>query len=671
LGNITAYSYDNVGNLVSLADAHGNITNYSYDPLNRLIQEFYADGTIRSFTYDAVGNMIARIDQKGQVTSYAYDALNRRVNIDYPGANDNVYSYDCAGNLATASNANATNSFGYDKIYRLTQSVQNAQTVAYSYDTALGTKTITYSGGKLIKKIRNERKLLTRIENASGQPIIQYAYDAADRIQNQTYLNGVVGSFTFNPNGWITQLTYAKDASQILNFQYGFDKEGNRLFARKLHDSGDSEQYIYDAKSRLTQFKRGTLSNGDIPLPIAQTAYNLDALNNWVTKTTDQVTETRTHNELNQITYIDGTNFSYDANGNLTDDGVKTYSYNAENKLTQVTRNSDSQVLMQCQYDALGRLVARTSFLPVQKDARFIYDGKEFLQLAELDSNGGIKKEFVWGLDLSGAKERKIGIGGLVSMENAENGENSLYLYDGVGNVVMLVDIYTADVMAQYSYSAYGELTSATGVRAGSNPFRFSTKYWLEETDLYDYGYRYYSPYLGRWLSRDQINLFETNRYSFRLGSSGQDFIFDIVDSWHPPDEAGWWSGDWYKTKNTIICDGNGNLIVHEATNYKYGVQECTRKHEQQHVADWLARYGNEICKGRAKGDLPYYDPPSKEKYASFLKKSECASWKITEKCRKEKLEKCCELGNDEVNCVNYVKPKAKFAEEQVKKYCN
>jgi len=36
-------------------------------------------------------------------------------------------------------------------------------------------------------------------------------------------------------------------------------------------------------------------------------------------------------------------------------------------------------------------------------------------------------------------------------------------------------------------------------------PHRFSTKYYDAETDLYYYGYRYYSPSLGRWISRDPI----------------------------------------------------------------------------------------------------------------------------------------------------------------------
>ena len=38
-----------------------------------------------------------------------------------------------------------------------------------------------------------------------------------------------------------------------------------------------------------------------------------------------------------------------------------------------------------------------------------------------------------------------------------------------------------------------------------ANPFRFSTKWFDDETDLDYCGYRYYSPRLGRWISRDPI----------------------------------------------------------------------------------------------------------------------------------------------------------------------
>ena len=51
----------------------------------------------------------------------------------------------------------------------------------------------------------------------------------------------------------------------------------------------------------------------------------------------------------------------------------------------------------------------------------------------------------------------------------------------------------------------FGEpLTTPAGVGL-ELPFRFSTKYQDAETGLLYYGYRYYDPITGRWLSRDPI----------------------------------------------------------------------------------------------------------------------------------------------------------------------
>ncbi|MDQ3847657.1 MAG: RHS repeat-associated core domain-containing protein, partial [Thermoproteota archaeon] len=57
--------------------------------------------------------------------------------------------------------------------------------------------------------------------------------------------------------------------------------------------------------------------------------------------------------------------------------------------------------------------------------------------------------------------------------------------------------------MARYSYDAFGN-TIARGAQAGQ-PYRFSTKEQHAFSGLYDYGFRFYSPGLGRWINRDPI----------------------------------------------------------------------------------------------------------------------------------------------------------------------
>ena len=77
--------------------------------------------------------------------------------------------------------------------------------------------------------------------------------------------------------------------------------------------------------------------------------------------------------------------------------------------------------------------------------------------------------------------------------------------FDSIGNVTALVSATNGAVTAQYEYGPFGEFIRATGPMAKLNPFRFSTKFYDEETGLYYYGYRYYNPSTGRWPSRDPI----------------------------------------------------------------------------------------------------------------------------------------------------------------------
>jgi RHS repeat-associated protein len=89
--------------------------------------------------------------------------------------------------------------------------------------------------------------------------------------------------------------------------------------------------------------------------------------------------------------------------------------------------------------------------------------------------------------------------------ENIAGNGVQFVAYDGNGNVSALVNAANGATVANYEYGPFGEVIRATGPMAKVNPFRFSTKYEDDETDLLYYGYRYYNPSTGRWLSRDPI----------------------------------------------------------------------------------------------------------------------------------------------------------------------
>ena len=93
-------------------------------------------------------------------------------------------------------------------------------------------------------------------------------------------------------------------------------------------------------------------------------------------------------------------------------------------------------------------------------------------------------------------------IEGILSRTTAQGA--AFYGYDGQGNVTLLTNSAGQDV-AHYRYDAFGQTLEAVGPRAAENPYRFSTKELHAASGLYDFGLRFYSPGMGRWINRDPL----------------------------------------------------------------------------------------------------------------------------------------------------------------------
>jgi RHS repeat-associated protein len=139
-----------------------------------------------------------------------------------------------------------------------------------------------------------------------------------------------------------------------------------------------------------------------------------------------------------------------------------------------------------------------------------------------------VQKSYVWGLDISESSQGAGGVGGLISV--VVTGEAYQFLYDANGNVGQLVKSSDGTIAAHYEYDPFGVLLKSSGSMANENPFRFSTKYYDTETDLYYYGYRYYSTNLGRWINRDP---------SEEKGAVGNLYLFIYNDAINDVDVLG------------------------------------------------------------------------------------------------------------------------------------
>jgi len=107
------------------------------------------------------------------------------------------------------------------------------------------------------------------------------------------------------------------------------------------------------------------------------------------------------------------------------------------------------------------------------------------------------------GVDLSGFLQSAGGIGGLLAMTES-SGANSYFHADALGNVTALMDA-SENIVARREFDAFGRTINLTGGKAGVNPFWFSSQLHDEDTDIYSYVRRPYSPTLQRWPNHDPI----------------------------------------------------------------------------------------------------------------------------------------------------------------------
>ena len=196
----------------------------------------------------------------------------------------------------------------------------------------------------------------------------------------------------------------------------------------------------------------------------------------------------------------------------LLSDGRFTYTWDAENRLIGVTTRDDlpaavPRVKVDYLYDHQSRRIVSSTAVwtndawQAVESSAFLYDGWNVVK-ETLNHQQSTTNYYTWGLDLSGSLQGAGGIGGLLAANL--DGTTALYRYDANGNVGQLVAT-NGDLLAHYEYDPFGNTVVATGVDATDNPFRFSTKWFDNDTGLGYWGYRWYSPGMGRWISRDPL----------------------------------------------------------------------------------------------------------------------------------------------------------------------
>src|SRR4029079_7857751 len=181
-----------------------------------------------------------------------------------------------------------------------------------------------------------------------------------------------------------------------------------------------------------------------------------------------------TFNANNQLTQRGSATLVYDLNGNLTSDGVNTYTWDARNQLASV---SGAGLSASFSYDSFGRRKAKTVN---GATTEFLYDGGNVVQ----EKIGGSPSANM----LMGGTDR--------TFTRTDASGSSHFFTDALGSTLGLTNA-SGSLSTQYTYEPFGQATASGAASSNSSQF---TGRENDGTGLQFYRSRYYSPTLQRFI---------------------------------------------------------------------------------------------------------------------------------------------------------------------------
>ena len=243
-GKVT-YTYDSMGNIISVNENGKQRYKYAYDKIGRLISEKVLDGNREiCYTYDNSGNILTKTDN-GTVTDYRYkDGTDRLISLG-----TELFAYDDMGNPTTYRNMSCV----WEKGRQLKSISDGANTVSFTYDE-FGMRTTKTAGGITTNYVYENGKLLREV---TGSEKIDFVYGSDGiigfRIGNKNYLyrKNVFGDVTeiYSDNGTLVgKYSYTAFGECIVNVNEGGIAEKNPIRYRGYYY--DEETSLYYLKSR-------------------------------------------------------------------------------------------------------------------------------------------------------------------------------------------------------------------------------------------------------------------------------------------------------------------------------------------------------------------------------------------------------------------------------------
>lgn len=434
------------GKPLTLTDGKGNVSTFVYDGFDRMSHLRYPNPTTsgssttdyEEYVYDAASNVTSIRTRAGQTFTATYDALNRQTTLNAPAGTPSVsYAYDNLGRMTSASIPGQTTTQVWDALGRLTSETGPLGTMSYQYDLAGRRTRQAWPDAFFVTNSWNLAGDMTAIHQAGTTQIIGYSYDNLGRRAGITRGNGVTSTYGYDGASRLTSLSHDVGGTAAdVTFGYTYNPAG-QMVSKSVSNSA----YVYSPGAGVTAYS---------------------------------------NNNLNRVTSVGGTSVSYDANGNITHDTTRAFTYDAANRLTGT--NGGTSTLS---YDALGRLDNYVG----DYGGRYIYDGVETVGFAPVGSTT-LQNRFVRG---PGVDE--------IAVNFPTNGNVVQYwAADERGSLVNLSNGTTGASTVVNTYDEYG-------VPAPTNLGRlqYTGQLWMPDFGAYHYKARAYQPELGRFLQTDPI----------------------------------------------------------------------------------------------------------------------------------------------------------------------
>ena len=353
-------------------------------------------------------------------------------------------------------------------------------------------------------------------------PIFDYTYLPEGNISTwqRQFANDGATKFTLGYDS-ADQLTSAtlglasSSATVTQRYSYQYDSAGNRTSAQQGNLVNSA---IHDNANRLTSLTGGgkLLVSGatDEPAvvkvngqPATTTAPPENLYQAWVgvvpgpniltVEATDYAAppNTTTKSWSVSVTGSAARAFTYDGNGNTLSDGLRTYQWDAENRLVKITQGAN---VYEFTYDGLSRRVAEMLNGTLTK--RWVWDGTQIAEQRDATGSTVQRQYYSQG-------EKRIG---------GTDAGNYYYTRDHLGSIREMTDS-AATVRARYDYDPYGARSKLSGNL--DCDFGFTGHYYHAGSNLHLTLYRAYDQDLGRWLSADPIGeKGGLNLYAYCLG---------------------------------------------------------------------------------------------------------------------------------------------------------